>query len=235
MRRSLIAIASVAAIVVSMGGALAWADDTGGGTNGKADAAAGPTADQLRDAVNGCDTQLSDGTYAEDEDGSSDIPVCKSSGGAVHWKADMDVDCDGQRTDQCNEDTDPSWQNETSFQQSDGQPLNAAALPFYVIPLPSDVWNYEDAGIDPGTVAAVVYQDKVVYAVFGDQGPDTIIGEGSYALADALGIDPDPATGGVEGKAVDYILFPGVTADPIEDHDNATSVGTDAANKLVGA
>ena len=49
--------------------------------------------------------------------------------GAVFWKADMDIDCDGQRTSQCNENTDCCFQADTAFHQSDGKPLNAAKLP----------------------------------------------------------------------------------------------------------
>ncbi|ADD41528.1 peptidoglycan-binding protein [Stackebrandtia nassauensis] len=230
MRRSLIAVAGVVALAASLTGAWAFASGTDDG-GGKAE---GPTADQLREAVNGCDTQLSNGEYAEDADGSGSIPVCKSAGGAVHWKSDFDIDCDGQRTDECNENTDPSWQNETAFPQSDGQPLNSATLPHIVVPLPSDKWDYKGEGIEGGTVAAVTYEDKVVYAVVGDLGPKPIIGEGSYALAEALGIDPDPATGGVSGKVVDFILFPGVKATPIEDPAQSESLGSEAANKLVG-
>lgn len=230
MRRSLLAIASAVALAASLTGAWAFAADNGE-LSGRAD---GPTADQLREAVAGCDTQLSNGEYAEDADGSGDIPVCKSPGGAVHWKADFDIDCDGQRTDECNENTDPWFQPETAFTQSDGQPLNSAELPHIVVPLPSDKWDYTGAGIGGGTVAAVAFEDKVVYAVVGDLGPKPIIGEGSYALAEALGIDPDPSTGGVSGKVVDFILFPGVKADPIEDPALSESLGSQAADKLVG-
>ncbi|MGH8878286.1 MAG: glycoside hydrolase family 75 protein [Stackebrandtia sp.] len=227
MRRILIAVAAALALAASLTGAVAYAEDA-------KPAAEGPTADELRAAVDGCDTQLSNGEYAEDADGGGDIPVCQSPGGAVHWKADFDVDCDGQRTDECNENTDPYFQPETAFTQSDGQPLNSAELPHIVVPLPSDLWDYGDAGVGGGTVAAVTYEDKVVYAVVGDLGPESIIGEGSYALAEALGIDPDPATGGVSGKVADFILFPGVTAEPIEDPAQSESLGSEAANDLVG-
>lgn len=229
MKRTLIAVVSVAALATGVTGAVAFADQP---DEPPTTPVAAPTADELRAAVDGCDTQLSDGEYSEDEDGSAEIPVCQT-GDAVHWKADLDVDCDGQRTDQCNEETDPWFQPETSYEQSDGQPLNSAELPFIVVPLASDLWDFSDAGIDGGTVVVVTYEDKVVYAVVGDQGPKPIIGEGSYALAEALGIDPDPATGGVEGKVVDYILFPGVTADPIEDHDAAAELGEQAASELI--
>jgi Fungal chitosanase of glycosyl hydrolase group 75 len=195
--------------------------------------AAGPTADQLRDRVTGCETQVSQGLYAEREGMTQDIPVC-STGAAVHWKSGMTIDCDGQPTEQCNEDTDPAFQPETAFPQSDGQPLIASELPFVVLPLASDIWDFRDSGLAGGTVVAVVYEDTVVYGVVGDLGPSGQIGEASYALADALGIDPDPATGGTSGKVVDYVAFPGVVADPIEDPAQAVSLGEQAATELVG-
>lgn len=193
---------------------------------------AGPTAQQLKDKTAGCETQLSNGKYAHDSGGSRTVAVCKT-GGAVHWTADFDVDCDGQRTTQCNENTDPSFQPATSWNQSNGQPLNSAGLPFIVVPLSSSIWNYSTAGIAGGTVAAVVYQDKVAYAVVGDQGPTGIIGEGSYKLAQQLGINPNPSTGGVSGAVVTYILFPGVKSVPIESQTDALSKGEAAATSFV--
>lgn len=193
---------------------------------------AGPTADQLRTRASGCETQLSNGKYAHDSGGTRTVAVCRS-GGAVHWTADFDIDCDGQRTTQCNETTDPSFSPDTSWHQSDGRPLNAAGLPFIVVPLPSSIWDFRTAGIGGATVAAVVYQDKVAYAVVGDQGPTGIIGEGSYRLAEQLGINPNPATGGVSGAVVTFILFPGVTSVPIEDNADAIAKGEPAATAFV--
>ena len=51
------------------------------------------------------------------------------------------------------------------------------------------------------------YNGKVRFAVFADEGPSYKFGEGSMALAEALGIDSDPKTGGV-AKGVEYIVFP---------------------------
>jgi len=194
---------------------------------------AGPGAEQLRDRVAGCETQVSQGLYAEREGMTRDIPVC-GTGAAVHWKSGMTIDCDGQRTEQCNEDTDPAYQPETAFGQSDGEPLIASELPYVVLPLASSTWDYRDSGITGGTVVAVVYEDTVVYGVVGDLGPSGQIGEASYATAAGLGIDPDPSTGGVSGKVVDYIAFPGVVADPIEDPAQAVALGEQAASELVG-
>ncbi len=200
----------------------------------QADELAGPTAAQLKARAGGCETQLSNGKYAHDSGGSRTVAVCRS-GDAVHWTADFDVDCDGQRTTQCNENTDPSFQPNTSWNQSDGRPLNSAGLPFIVVPLSSTIWNFRTAGINGATVAAVVYGDKVAYAVVGDQGPTGIIGEGSYKLAQQLGINPNPSSGGVSGAVVTYILFPGVSSVPIENQTDALTKGEAAATAFVNS
>ncbi|GAB2994282.1 hypothetical protein GCM10017788_79170 [Amycolatopsis acidiphila] len=93
--------------------------------------------------------------------------------GAVFWHADMDIDCDGQRTSQCDEDTDCCFYPDTAFHQSDDQPLNAARLPYIVVPSPSSTWNYSSAGLKGGGSCAVIYNGKIVYAVIGDTGPPT--------------------------------------------------------------
>lgn len=193
---------------------------------------AGPTADQLRAKTATCGTQVSSGKYAEDSGGTRSIPICGKSG-AVFWTADLDVDCDGQRTTQCNPSTDPYFQSETACVESDGDALNSAALPYIVVPLPSSIWDHTASGINCGTVGAVVYQDKVVYGVIGDKGPSTIVGEASYAMADALGIDPDPSSGGIGGKVVGYVMFPGTKVSKNEDHTQATQLGEAAASAFV--
>lgn len=216
-----------AAAALAAGLAPAAAVPSVGGTQ------AGPTAGELRDRVAGCEQQVSNGLYAEREGMTQDIPVCATAN-AVHWKSGMTVDCDGQRTDECNEDTDPAYQPETAFSQSDGQPLIASELPYVVVPTPTDeIWDYRDADIRGGTVVAIVYEDSVVYGVVGDVGPSGQIGEASYATAAASGIDPDPSSGGVSGKVVEYIAFPGVVADPIEDNGQAVTLGEQAAAELV--
>lgn len=193
---------------------------------------AGPTADQLRAKTATCGTQLSNGMYAEDSGGTRTIPICGKSG-AVFWTADLDVDCDGQQTAECNPDTDPWFQPETACVESDGDPLNSATLPHIVVPLPSSIWDHSAAGIGCGTVGAVIYQNTVVYGVIGDKGPSTIAGEASYGMAEALGINPDPATGGVGGRVVGYVMFPGTKVSRNEDHAQATQLGTSAATAFV--
>lgn len=190
------------------------------------------TAAALLAKVTGC-SQLSNGKYKTDDETSATVAVCGKNG-AVFWKADLDIDCDGQVTAQCNADTDPWFQDDTAFHQSDGRPLNSAALPYVVVPSASSIWNYSSAGIKGGGVVAVIYNNKVEYAVVGDTGPTKIIGEASYSTAQALGIDPDPEFGGAD-SGVTYILFKNSQASPIESHADAVSRGQTLAGQFIAA
>ncbi|MFF7982922.1 glycoside hydrolase family 75 protein [Streptomyces sp. NPDC007901] len=188
------------------------------------------SAADLLAKVTSC-SQISNGKYKTDDETSATVPVCGKNG-AVFWKADMDIDCDGQRTTNCNEDRDPWYQDDTAFHQSDGKPLKAESLPYVVVPSSSSIWNYSGAGIKGGGVVAVIYNNKVEYAVVGDTGPTKIIGEASYATAKALGIDPDPATGGAD-SGVTYILFKNSKVSPIESHSAAVSLGDSLAKQFL--
>ncbi|WP_410564426.1 RICIN domain-containing protein [Amycolatopsis sp. cmx-4-61] len=202
-------------------------------TTGSAQAAveAGPSASQLLAKTQTCQ-QISNGKYSFDEGGAATVPVCQANG-AVFFTADMDVDCDGVRTTQCNENTDCCFYPDTAFHTSTDQPLNAAQLPYIVLPQPTSTWDYRNYGIDGGSVVAVVYHNQVTYAVVGDTGPTSIVGEASYATAASLGINPDPKNGGTEGP-VTYIVFPNTHVDPIENHANAVSLGEQVATQFAG-
>ncbi|MFG2884302.1 glycoside hydrolase family 75 protein [Streptomyces sp. NPDC048297] len=188
------------------------------------------SASALLAKVTSC-SQISHGTYKTDDETSATVPVCGKNG-AVFWKADMDIDCDGRRTTDCNENRDPWFQADTAFHQSDGKPLKAESLPYVVVPSSSGIWNYSGAGVKGGGVVAVVHGNKVEYAVVGDTGPTKIIGEASYATAKALGIDPDPATGGAD-SGVTYILFTNSKVSPIESHSAAVSLGDKLAKQFL--
>jgi len=199
-----------------------------GGTTGA------PTASQLLALTASC-SEISMGDYKTDDEPSApaNIPICGLTG-AVFWTADMDVDCDGKESAACSLATDPAYQPETSATDSKGDPLDAAALPFVVVPLPSFRFDYDARGLALGNVIGVVYGGKVAYGVFGDEGPSNIIGEASYAMASLLGVDPDPSTGGTDGP-VTYIAFTGASAlvAPIEDHGAAEQLGQTLAAKLL--
>jgi hypothetical protein len=195
-------------------------------------AASGPSAAALLAKVTNCSV-VSHGKYATDDGESSTVNICKQ-GSAFFWKADMDIDCDGVRTSHCNENTDPWYQNQTSFETSKGKSFQADSTHYFVIPLPSSRFSYSSNGIKPGSVAAIIYNNKVVYAVFADEGPSNIIGEASYATAKALGIDSNPESGGVD-SGVTYIVFPGSVPSPVESNSAIDSKGASAATAFVNS
>jgi len=178
----------------------------------------------------GC-TPVSKGRYRSDDGTRADIPVCGKQG-AVYWKADMDIDCDGRPGPRCNRRTDPLFSASTAYQQSDGRHLSAETLPYVVVPAASRIWNHRDHDVRGGAVAAVIYKDRVQYAVVGDTGPHDIIGEASYATAKALGIRPDPRGGGT-AAGVTYLVFKGSKASPIESHRAAVKLGESLARKFL--
>jgi hypothetical protein len=66
-------------------------------------------------------------------------------------------------------------------------------------------------GAKLGDFAAVVFRGRVAYGVCADIGPADHLGEGSIALANALGIPSSPRNGGT-GHEVAYVVFPGSRA-----------------------
>jgi hypothetical protein len=189
-----------------------------------------PSAAELLAGLDSC-KRISKGEYATDSDATGSVPVCGTAGG-VYWEADMDIDCDGVATLLCNETTDPWFQPDTFLHTSQALPLDSSTLPYVVLPSPSATFDYRDHGIAPGDVVAVIHDGQVEYAIFGDTGPTDIIGEGSYALAERLGIDPDPLRGGTDDD-VTYIAFPGSKVSPVEDHAAAVARGQEAARQLL--
>jgi len=158
------------------------------------------------------------------------VPICGLTG-AIYWTADMDIDCDGKRTAQCNEKADCCFQDDTAFHNNDDEPLTASKTPYIVIPN-----DFKISGLKGGAVAAVIFNNKLQFAVFGDTGPSDIIGEASFATAKALGINPDAKNGGTAGP-VTYVVFLGNGAVPknIENQGEVNSIGNRLTAKLRGA
>jgi hypothetical protein len=212
------------------------------GPDAAADAADAPSTEEAEAATDVVQALLaltskctvaSNGQYSIHQGSPPTIDVCRLNG-AFFWNSSMNVDCDGQTTTECNINTDPAYQNQTSFNQSDGQPLIAAKLPYVVVPLPSSRFDYMASGIKPGAVVAVIYGGKMNFGVFGDEGPTNLIGEASYAMAASLGVDPNPSTGGADSGAT-YIVFTGAgaVATPIEDHAAAVNLGQQLVTTLL--
>jgi len=176
-----------------------------------------------------CTRIVSSHSYALDSGQKTNI--CGLNG-AIFWTADMDIDCDGRNVgDGKCPGPDPTYLPDTAFHNASDQPLAASVTPYVVIPN-----DFHIAGLDSnngGNVTAVIFNDKVAYAVFGDTGPTDIIGEASYATAVSLGINPNPANGGTAGP-VTYITFIGNGTRPsnIEDQTATKVLGDQLAAQL---
>jgi hypothetical protein len=201
---------------------------------GSAPAALPVTSADLLAILGTCD-ELTNGRYATDDGGSASIAICGLPE-AVFWKADMDVNCNGKSSSSCNADTDPGYRPETAGKDSQGASLNAATLPFVVIPAPSARFDHSQHGVDLGSVVAVIYKGQIEYGVVGEIGAAGIIGEASFAMAKKLGIDPDPAIGGV-GSGVTYVVFSGAAGRvaKLEDRAETARIGLARAQELVSA
>jgi hypothetical protein len=197
------------------------------GTGGEAPA----TAAQLAALTSSCTQYPGSTDFAPGPGQPVSVPICTLPG-AVWWTSAMSIACDGGRSAPCN--TSTGYSPDTAGTDSMGQPLDASTLPFVVVPQASDGFDYSVAGLTFGSVCAVIYQGRLVYAIVGDEGGKGIVGEGSFALAEALSIDDDPQTGGVS-SGVTYILFtgPGAVVARNEDHAEAVTLGATLAAMLV--
>jgi hypothetical protein len=190
--------------------------------------------DALMALTDKCDKHSPGGPWRmDDESPKANIYVCADHDGAVYWTADMDIDCDGKSTKECNSGTDCCYQGQTAFQNSKGATLTASVDPYYVIPS-----NYKNSGIKGWQIAAIIDRTskKMTFAFEGDTGPNNIIGEASYATAVILGINPDAKNGGSDGP-ITYLVFTGSTGLPKvpENHQEVVTVGMNAAKSWIDA
>lgn len=131
--------------------------------------------------------------------------VFQNEDGSCEYTGDMDVDVDGSP----NWRRDPYGQPETTLHH-EGKPINSDKVRGIVLP-PECI-----KAVGPivlGCKAEVEYRDVRVTAVVFDVGPHFKLGEGSAALANALGINPDPNNGGEDDVVVKYRWWPGIPAE----------------------
>ena len=100
-------------------------------------------------------------------------------GGQIFYEAALALDTDGSRYYK----QDPTGQKITSITNPDDSPVDADTVPYFVMPCKG---FQRKLGVRLGDIAAVIWQDKVEFAVFADCGPDAL-GEGSIALHRSLG------------------------------------------------
>lgn len=98
-----------------------------------------------------------------------------------------------------------SLQDKTKKARDPRRYVDSTTIPYIV--LPSAVTR--KTGTKLGDFAIVLNRknDKTSFAIFADGGPAGKLGEGSIALADALGIPSNPRRGGA-AKDVIYLVFP---------------------------
>jgi glycosyl hydrolase group 75 (putative chitosanase) len=85
--------------------------------------------------------------------------------------------------------------------------VNSGTVPFIVLPSKPKFSDKQTLGD-----LAMCFNNatgKCSFAIYADIGPSNQIGEGSMALADALGINSDPKKGGTSNETVAMIYFPG--------------------------
>jgi hypothetical protein len=103
------------------------------------------------------------------------------------------------------------WRADTTLTLGDGSFVNSNKVPYIVLPGP-ETWPRQ-FGIDLGDYAAVLWRDRLAFAVFADRGPRIKIGEGSLELMRRLGAERLRADGAVIdsdiGPGVVMIVFPG--------------------------
>ncbi len=165
--------------------------------------------------------------------------------GTVFFEADMDIDCDASDNGVCNG-YDPSHQggllcdDQFSCSIYNNGSVDASVTPFYVIPI-GDPMNYDTRGISIGQVAAIIntQNNSITYAPFLDgDGVGQEIGECSPALADILGVDDNPDTGG-QSDGITYIIFTGdaglLAESDVADHQSAIDLGSSLAEQLIAS
>jgi len=91
--------------------------------------------------------------------------------------------------------------------------VDSEKIPYLALPkqvMHPDGKCRRDARACLGDIAIVRNTENGLYAfaILADQAPKTGIGEGSIALAAALGVDPDARIGGTS-KGIQYLIFPG--------------------------
>ena len=142
--------------------------------------------------------------------------VLKLEGGELYFDSLLNLDTDGSIYYA----QDAQGQSCTSIQNADGSPVDADSVPYFVLPQHG---FYQQFGIKLGDVAAVIYRNKIEFAVFADeyggQDAEEQLGEGSIRLHRALGhetiIDGKLIDEGIESDVI-TIVFPdsGIEDDP---------------------
>jgi|CZKX01.1.fsa_nt_gi hypothetical protein len=122
--------------------------------------------------------------YGCTQDRNENSALLELPGNVLFYDAKMGIDADGSPLSKNNPGS--TDQADTSLRYPlPGKPsMDADKVPYVVVP---GGGFGKQMGVQTGDVAAVVYQDKIVYALVADVGPPCKIGEGSIQLHEQLG------------------------------------------------
>lgn len=120
----------------------------------------------------------------------------------VRFTADMDVDADGSGGNPFH---DPDFQPDTRLHFK-SRPLHAEVIPYVVVP-PIVLSGTKGKVMGAHCIVTNTVNGKKSTAVVGDSGPTRKVGEGSPALCEALGLDPNPNHGGTSDHIIEYEIF----------------------------
>jgi hypothetical protein len=127
--------------------------------------------------------------------------------GQLYFDSELQLDTDGWPDGKGR--GDPDWQPTTTLTYEDDTPINSNNVPFFVLP---KQWSSQ-FNIKLGDLGAIIYKDKIAFAMFADVGPASKLGEGSLSLLRRLGAERLKADGKVinsgMGPGVITIVFPG--------------------------
>lgn len=155
--------------------------------------------------------------------------IFKLESGELYYDSLLDLDADGSKYAL----TTSSGNSETSLEDPPGTPVDADAVPYFVLP----GGFYEPFGIRLGDIAAVLYKDKVACAIFADVGPRTKLGEGSIKLHRLLGHETI-INGRMLADAIDSdvltIVFPGSGNGKLQSVEKIQEIGSSLFKKLGG-
>ena len=117
-------------------------------------------------------------------DPNSNHVLLRLPGGAIFFDAKLAIDNDGSPYSKLRLNSDQP-QTSLRYDELPRQPsINSDAVPYIVLPLGGFL---PELGLQLGDLAAVIYKDKLAYAIFADEGPKCNLGEGSIRLHQLLG------------------------------------------------
>jgi len=132
------------------------------------------------------------------------IDVTQNDDGSLSFICGLQIDGDGSGGNSYN---DPDFQDATSL-RAHSRSLNAEEEPYFVVP-PAILRGVAPIVLGCQGHARNLRNGKSSELVVGDIGPRRKLGEGSIALALALGIPSSPLTGGTSERIVAVTIWPG--------------------------